>query len=206
MLVTMNGTQVGCLTDVGDGSVRLRLHPRSRVGDANHDLTLEEPTARDYAELRHLMREADHEIEAKFARPEMPELPDHLDAAAQARIIGEFNVELNAWADKVKDYMRDPETAPYLRAIFETCRRLAKAVEIDDLTAEAFLPTTCRALLEVWEAPLGGPVGRAETPRLIETLEPAVPEASPPDSPEPEPSSPPGTEPASPSDPTPSTG
>lgn len=211
MLTTQSGTKVGSLEDQGDGTVKLRLHPRSKLSESDGTLVLEEPTARQYAELRDLMRAADRELDEKLPRPDPPIVPAQLTQADSARMLAEYTAALNKWNDERLDYMRNPggpgpgdQPGPYARAVLEACRLLAKPVTIDDLTAEAFEWRTCRALLEVWEAPLGGrddPGTKESTP----AAESAPPEPSAPDSPAPEPSLLPGTEPASPSPPETST-
>lgn len=195
-----DGAVVGSIEDAGDGSVKVRLHPRSRAGDRDGWLVLREPTTLEYAELRILMRNGDRLLDEKFPQPEMPPVPPDIDAAGAARMISDFNRETGRWHVDREDFVRDPGTAPYLAAMLETCRRLGGNAELEaeDLTVEAYSWKPCRAVLEVWEGPLGGPVEPPETsapPGVAVPLDPPGPGPTPeePDSPEPEPSSRPGT-------------
>lgn len=208
-ITTSGGTPVVCLTENDDGTISVRLHPRSTAGSDGH-VVLEEPTATEYATLRTQIVGLDDEINQKF-----PPLADvnavlgDLDptSAAGLTVLTEYQRTVNEWVKDRRDYLRALETAPYARQVIIIIEKLAGVtVTLDDLTAEVFNPLVCGALLEAWERPLDGRASRAAKaatpepdPELVPAPAPAPTVDTAPASPELEPSSPPGTEPSTPS-------
>lgn len=209
MFITENGTQVGCLTDRGDGDWELRLAPK-RHEDGRREprtIVLPEPNALEYARLRTRMVTIDREMTEMFPVPEPPVIPDETDDIEKARMAADYADAVGEYRRKRRDYQYGEDTAPYANVLIEVIESLTgTALTLADLVPEAFQPIVCSALLQGWEAPLGGqvvpgaslpglaaqdaPVPATEDPDETETDRPA------PDSPEPERSSPPGTEPS----------
>lgn len=171
-------------------------------------VNLREPTARQYAEFRVMMREADVLVRDKFVEPRPPVLTDDMAPDEVARMVGEYQEAAATWNHDRRDFLKDPEHGPYALIVISVVERLGdRKVTLDDLTAEAFNVSTCSAMLGVWEAPLGGPAAPASPgPAATPTAAPSVPDASPVASTASEGSSPPGTDTATPSPQPPSTG
>jgi hypothetical protein len=212
MYTTGAGVSVSCLTDNNDGTITLRLAP-ARTSDpkvkVEREIVLAEPTGREYARLRTMIVNADRGMQERFPMPDPPTInepdePTEADKRAAQKAMQDYTREITKWRKDRKDYERDEEHPVYAACVIEAAKILAgQDLTLDDLTVDAFDITTCGALLELWEAPLGGPV---VPPNLLadaaEALAAArdVPELptapTEPDSPESEPSSLPGTEPA----------
>jgi len=200
-------TLVSMLTDNHDGTIDLRLHPGSSAGES---VRLREPTARQYAELRVLMRDTDQRTQEECPEPAAPEFDESMPALQLAELVRVYENERDRWRQARRDLLLDPDKAPYAQVLMNVIEVLGdRRVTLDDLPVEAFHVATCSALLEVWETPLGGrddPVPTPTTPAGGGAARP-VPlvlatddtEAA---SPAPAESSPPGTEPATPSSPT----
>ncbi len=197
-------TVVSMLTAHDDGSITLRLHPK---GSGVRSVVLIEPTAREYGDLRKKMREADSLVEEKFPLPAAPSVVDppsdlpegERDAALEVNRLRmvEYTEALGNYSRDRVDYLRDPDQGPYAQVIIEVARVLGgREITLDDLPrGESDDDHACVALLETWEAPLGGPAATPPAP----TAAPPIDAPPAPASPESAPSSPPGTEPASPS-------
>jgi len=206
-----NKTQVQCLTRLDeDLQLKLRLSKRRTEGLPEF-VILDEPAGLEFARLRKAALAADDEINTKYPRPDEPrdEIPGESDYERGMRMV-EYQKEVSDWLDARHNYRTDPETAVYANVIVEAVNLLSEhTVSLADLTPECFKSQPLQAMLEVWEAPLGGPVSPAETP----PTQPTVPVAEPPnvsvppeaDSPESTRSSDPGTEPSLPSPPPSST-
>lgn len=201
-VTTPNGTIVSCLTDNEDGTITLRIHRRSKV-NGGKPVLLDEPTAREYAELRTKMRDADRLLDGKFPIPTAPVVPDGATEGETILLLMQHNAAVAECNQQRRDLIRDPELAPYAPVVIEVVRRLADLdITLDDLVPEVFNSSTCGALLDLWEAPLGGPVVPPPNPTVdVAVPEPAmaVPDVEEPPEPvstEPEPSSPPGTAPS----------
>lgn len=221
MFTTAGGQTVSCVTDNNDGSISLRLlGPIVVDGDGKRrretrEVVLVEPTAREYAELRQMIVEVDKARNESWPYPPPP-MMDGLDEAA-ARIAAIDYQRAIAEVNAVRrDYSVGADgTFPYALCVIEAAKRLGDAtITVDDLPQEALEVRVCAALLEVWEAPLGGPVVPEGLKELLDgraaALAPSSPEPQSPsstaaDSPDGEESSPPGTEPSTPSAPPTST-
>jgi len=214
MFVSSNGQTVSCITDTNDGTVTVRLAPaRTEHGREERSVTLQEPSLREYAELRTMIVEAHDAVRAAHPEPEPPGVtPDAAQTPDGQRALLDYQQAVGAWTaarNKTIKSLTDDDgnerTPPYAGCVIAIVERLAdQKVTVDDLVPEALFPRTCTALLEVWDAPLGGPGDLASNPllrALAEAGTPAQPTAAPPsadppapDSPAPAESSPPGTE------------
>ncbi len=214
MFTTSGGQTVSCITDNADGTITLRLLGPVEVVDGkptrtSREVLLLEPTAREYAQLRERIVTVDRQVRDMFPAPEPPTVtPDTPEAEARAAVLA-YQEAAQAAMIARRDYVKGEDTSPYGACVIEVARRLGGVdITLDDLPAEALEVRTCTALLEVWEAPLGGPVVPPAMAALVEaataTADPE-PEPEPestsdtaPDSPATEASSPPGTEPSTP--------
>lgn len=195
-------TQVECLTRLDEGRIELRLHSKRE----RRTIILPEPSAIEYARLRIQMMDADKTVNDKYPEPERPR--DRIDGESdfdRAERFTDYNGVVAQWLDDRSSFRLDPDEAPYANALLAVIETLAEqTLTLGDLTPEAFKASTLQALLEVWEAPLGGPVSPppAATPAPV-TEDPGEPDEL--VSPESTPSSPPGGEPSPPSPPPSST-
>lgn len=221
MYTTSGGKPVSCLTDNLDGSIALRLLGGVVQGQREERwVTLVEPTAREFAVLRTLIDEADKYVNAQCVAPEPPAILPEQTAEGLAetlRLRREYDRAAREWREKRGDLLKtlptaeNPKAAPYARCVIEVVKTLnGENVEFDVLPVEVFEPLACSALLEVWEAPLGGRVdppaeGTATAVQaIVDAIRDQSPEPAPedrtdgtePDSPATEPSSPLGTEPS----------
>jgi len=210
-----NKTQVQCLTRLEDLQLKLRLSKRRTEGLPEF-VVLDEPAGLEFARLRKLALAADDEINTKYPRPAEPpdEIPGESDYERGMRMV-EYQKDVSDWLDHRHNYRTDPDTAVYALVIVEAVNLLTgHTISLADLAPECFKSTPLQAMLEVWEAPLGGPVSPVETPSTPEP-EPTVPvdapsngsSDAPPEaaSPESTRSSDAGTEPSPPSPPPSST-
>lgn len=201
----LNVQIIGCLTRLDEGQVELRLHS-TRPGE-RRTVVLSEPSALTYARLRIRMIDADKSLNDKYPSPDA--IPQHIEGETdweRFQRVAAYNAAAQQVADDRANYRTDPEQAPYANALLEVVDKLGggTTITLDDLTPEAFKAGVLQALLEVWEAPLDGPVSPPATPIL------APPTAAPADPPEPAspestPSSPRSGGPSDPSPPVPST-
>lgn len=230
MIVTSGGQTVSCLTDNSDGTISVRLNPRSDKGTPTADGTgreviLHEPSLREYAELRTLIVDTHEAIQQQFVAPVYPAHITEEDAkTADGRktlldyqqAVAEWTTARNKAIKAIVDENGNEVTPPYAKCMIEIVDRLAQVkLTLDDLVPEALQPRTLTGLLEVWDAPLGGPGDLTNNPvlrALAEATTPAPPTAAPASdvppaagSPEPEQSSPLGTEHSPQSLPEPST-
>jgi hypothetical protein len=198
-IVTSNETTVSMLTAEDDGTIRVRL-TRS-AGNERH-VTLREPNAIEYAELRMQMRAVDKMLAETCTPPEAPDIEDGAADRAARHAVTEYAKAVAKWQDDRLDLIRDPEKPAYGVVFVEAIHRLgmdgAQDVGLEDLPPEALHVQACTALLETWEAPLGGPVVPPR-PRPVLAVPDSAPQPSPlpdtpADSPEPAESSPPGTD------------
>lgn len=237
MIVTSAGHTVSCVTDNNDGTVTVRLAPTRDADGATteREVRLAEPSLREYAELRTLIVDTHEGLQRRFPPPPTPsfdtevaQTPEGMAALAEyQQAVQEWTAARNKAIKAIADEDGKPQMPPYAACMVAIVERLAvppfKFPEthppelrgIDDLVPEALQPRTYTGLLEVWDAPLGGPGDLTNNPTLralAEAATPAPPTAAPasdaqaePASPEPEESSPPGTEHSPPSPPPPST-
>lgn len=230
MIVTSGGQTVSCLTDNSDGTVSVRLNPRSDKGTVAADgkgreVVLVEPSLREYAELRTLIVTTHEGIQAAYPAPVYPADVTEEDAKTPEgrqrlidyqQAVAKWTTDRNRAIKAIVDDAGNEVTPPYARCMIDVVDRLADVnLTLDDLVPEALQPRTLTGLLELWDAPLGGPGDLTNNPvlrALAEATTPAPPTAAPEsvdppavDSPEPEPSSPLGTEHSPQSLPEPST-
>ena len=156
-ITTRGGREVQTLRNNGDGTLGLRLH--SKVIGEERWLTLREPSAREYAEIRVLIRDVDDQVRDAVPIPAEPVITDDMTPEQTGQAVVTFNEQVEAFQRDRKDMLFDPEKGPYALVICEVAKRLGGTPDLtfDDLLPEAFMVPTCSALLEVWEGPLGGP-------------------------------------------------
>jgi hypothetical protein len=197
---------VSCLTDNSDGTITLRLVGAVERGEdgkprrATREVLLLEPTALEYAQLRTKITACDAALRQQFPAPEAPTITEDMTQDEANRLRREFQSEFNEWARARKSWTHGLDSAPYANCVIEAVKVLSgESVTLADLPVEAFDLACCAALLETWEAPLGGP---AVLPQMADLVAAAIPAPEPPteptaaDSPDTDESSLPTTEPA----------
>ena len=198
-----NRSEVGCLTRLDEGMIEVRLHPTTP--GARRVAVLAEPSALQYARLRVRMMDANQELSDKFPEPTRPHEKAESESDWEAvQRFAAYETAVAQWLDDRTAHRLDPEHAPYAQAFIEVINELAGVeITLGDVTPEAFKAPTLQALLEAWEAPLGGGASPfARTPGIHEDRSAVPPLDLPPlDSPESTPSSPPGGDLSSPSQP-----
>ena len=160
--------QVECLTRHDEQVIELRLAKRRKTPNLPASVMLDEPEALEFARLRKAAIAADDEINTKFPRPD--DIPEDVEGETEseqlARGLAQAKV-LTDWFNDRHNYRTDEDHAPYANLVVQAVNMLSGyEITLGDLPPECFKLEPVRALLEVWETPLGGPVSPVETPSV----------------------------------------